>query len=254
MSSASQTKTFFHVFVIGAASNSSSPGQLPDVKNLISFSDDHSDLQCYWYFIDPSHTDNKKDSEQFAEYTAHNIPFTVVDGGDHKNFSVETFFAGYKVLPSDNALFVDYSGQFECEYDMSMRLGQRFLYSVPGCYGIQLDMNKTFRDATELVKYNIFSDDPVPEDMTYKNRMGVKRDIDKLIVFVRMLPLIASDPDPPKWLLDQYPVIGDTRENWYLYRTETEDKLNDWFLTNEIDIYVHDSRTWSGLARKILSL
>lgn len=246
----SSKKAFLNVFIIGAASSSCSEGQLPDAENLREFEKKYP-FNVYYHFIDPSHR-NDKDSKIFDTYIG--IHYSV----SYFYFSFDAFMNQFLILKDDKALFIDYSGYSQSEYDFidSFGINTNWHYLSLGCFGEKVNMDKLYVKARNIPIYTIYSNMPIPCELLSKEyRIAIRNELDKLLTYIRLLPLINTDPEPPEWLVKQDDIIrsGD-RTTWAYIRESAEQSLAKWFKVNGKYLYNYDSSAWSGVIRNLCCL
>ena len=236
----------FHVFIIGSASNHSSPGQLPTAENIVKFYEEIK-MPYYIYCIDPNHKNNHKDMEKFVMYENANIPFAILP----ESFAFEKFQKEYKILKEDQALLVDFANLAESEYDFMKKLGndKNLFYSTPGCAGKQLDILPTYNKAKSIPKYTIESSVPVPENLSTTYRQSLKVELGDIIALARLLP------NPPPWMKEKYNHIKEAdNETLLAIRDSSFDILKNFFQLNNQNINNVDSKEWYQSIKTIMKL
>lgn len=245
-------RCFVHVFVIGAASNEDSEGQLPVQEDLVSFQRDNPDKTFYYYFIDPRHRENKRDQLLVGSYMDAGVPCTFV----YSPFAYRTFNREYKVLPEDETLFIDYAGVSVSEYDFVREFGKHrhnWWYLSPGCNSGRLEIKRAYDSSREIPKYTIFDETKVPPKLSQAYKEQLLSEINKCILYVRLLPNGETDSDPPEWMKERDDLIrGGCRSTWKILRDSYEKALAGFFTVNEIDIYQFPTTRWYGVARRVL--
>ena len=242
----SSSRPLLHVLVIGSsACPPDSNGQLPEVTNILSFTDIN---RCYFYFIDPRHYDVERDAKMFASYRDEDIPFCVVA----RNFNFETFSKEYKIEEKDRALFVDYAAIASSEYEFVSKLGNKknWYYCTPGCGGKQLDLHEVYNKAKNNPHYTIYMDVPVPKGLSRAYRDDIKKEFNLFLQYVRYIPATSDDPDPPQWFVQR---IGDDRKSWTMLRESAYQTLSHFFEVNGMSSYnCYPAENWHKLVSQVL--
>jgi len=249
----SSSKTFFHIFLIGAASNSQSEGQLPDVNSLVTFQENNPDKIVYYYFIDPGHRNNERDRQLIYSYMESGIPCTIV----YSPFAYKTFNKEYKVLPGDEALFIDCAGVSASEHDFIQAFGknrQNWWYLTLGCSSGKLEISQAHKASRDVPKYTVLDDCKVPLNLSYAYREQLLGEINKYVLYVRLLPSKGTDPDPPEWMRERHDIIREGyRSTWKILRESAEHILHNFFAVNEVEIYAYPTTEWYAAAKKLLN-
>lgn len=243
---------FVHVFVIGAASNENSEGQLPVQEDLVSFQKNNPDKTFYYYFIDPKHRENKRDQLLFNSYIDGEVPCTFV----YSPFAYKTFNREYKVLPEDETLFIDYAGVSASEYEFVREFGSHrsnWWYLSPGCNSGKLEIKKAYETSREIPKYTIFDETKVPPKLSQAYKEQLLSEINKYTLYVRLLPIEETDSDPPEWMKERDELIREgCRSTWKVLRESAENILTRFFVVNDVDIYQFPTSQWYSVARRVL--
>src|SRR5437016_1801590 len=147
---------FTHVFVIGAASNDVSKGQIPSAESIQTYAFDHPGRTLYFYFIDPKHADNAKDFEALYALIEAGISLSIIP----RNFEPDKFLSEYKVFPEDQALFIDYAKVLECEQEWLETLPSEnhLFWSAYAAGSPVLCLKKAFSAARAWKRYNLYTD------------------------------------------------------------------------------------------------
>ena len=196
---------FLHVLVIGAASNHSSAGQIPEPGDVLEFLESRSGPVLF-YFIDPAHRSNEDDAKRLSGLQAAGVPLCMVA----RAFKPEQFRQEYKVMPGDEMLLVDYASIASCEQEWVSLLGGTagWFYWAPGCAGPRLVPSEAWEASHRWRQHTIYSAVPVPTSLSQSHKRGLLRELDKLLLYSRVLPLDEKDPDPPAWLQEQDALVA----------------------------------------------
>lgn len=246
-------KSFLHVLIIGSASNDSSPGQIPDVESVTNFIAAHPKLTVYLYFIDPNHRLREEDLAKFSQLMDAGIPLTTI----FIKFEASQLSSNYKIFPEDYLLLIDYAGLATCEQEWTELTGRkkRWYFWVPGCYGESLNLTKAWRSAHSWTPHTIYSEDAVPESLSKAHKQYLLVELDKLLLYSRVLPEDEKDPDPPLWLQEKDPAItGSDRPTLISIRKSAESVLHNFMANNEVDMWKNPPKQWATIVRRILKL
>lgn len=244
-------KSFLHILILGSASNSTSKGQIPEPETTMNFVLSHPKLTIYLYFIDPTHRTRAEDLEKFSRLMDAGIPITMIC----QNFSALDLSKNYKIFPEDYLLLIDYAGVATCEQEWIEKIGKRknWYFWVPGCYGKCLDLTEAWREAHSWIPYTIYSKSIVPESLSKNHREYLLVELDKLLLYSRVLPADEKDPEPPIWLQERDPLItGNDRQTLICLRKSAESVLYDFMMNNGVDMWKHSPKEWTTIVRNIL--
>jgi hypothetical protein len=219
-----------HILVIGAAGNDrdASRGQLPAVENILAFMAQRPGQQCYFYFIDPEHANCRGDMEKFRLYHERGIAHCMVP----RNFRFATFHSDYRVGRDEEAFFIDYANLAASEFDLITSLGVNpsWSYLCPGCAGPRLNLSEAYARARTIPQYTIQGSLPVPAGLSPEYLRGIRRELESLLTYVRLLPS-ERGRQPPEWLMDQ---VGRDPGTWSVMREQAHATLAHFFNANGI--------------------
>lgn len=244
------SKTFLHVFVIGAASNNSSTGQIPMSDNIKEFQESHPNIMPYFYFIDPLHR-NLPDFLMLHELMKDEIPLCAIAN----KFDPMKLRDEYKILAEDEVLFIDYAQIADTENAWKSLVGDNkrmFFYIAHVMGNPVLDMNVAY-DTAKAGKYTISSDCKIPKNISKSHKASLIKELEKLINYARLLPTHSDSPPPPDWLIAKDKLIRDGSINdLFLLRAESESIIETFFRLNGTDIYTLKETQWFSVGKQII--
>lgn len=246
-------KSFLHVLILGSASNDKSPGQIPEPETARSFIDAHPKLTVYLYFIDPNHRLREEDLSKFSQLMDAGVPITMIS----QQFAASDLSKKFKIFPEDMLLLIDYTGVATCEQEWTELLGykKQWYVWVPGCSSKRLDLAEAWRSAHSWTPHTIYSKVPVPESLSENHKKYLLVELDKLLLYSRVLPADEKDPEPPLWLQEKDPLItGSDRQTLICMRKSAESVLYDFMLINGVDMWKNPQKQWATIVRRILGL
>jgi len=246
-------KSFLHVLIIGSASNDKSLGQIPDVETTTNFIAAHPTLTVYLYFIDPNHRLREEDLTKFSQLMDAGIPLTTI----YLKFEAEKLSSNYKIFPEDYVLLIDYAGIATCEQEWVDKVGNKkqWYFWTPGCAGKSLDLAEAWRSAHSWAPYTIHSNKAVPDSLSKEHGKYLLTQLDKLLLYSRVLPSDEKDPEPPLWLQESDPAItGGDRQTLICIRKSAESVLYDFMMSNGVDMWKESPKQWATIVRRILRL
>lgn len=245
--------SFLHVLIIGSASNDSSPGQIPDVETIANFITAHPKLTVYLYFIDPNHRLRGEDLAKFSQLMDAGISLTMIC----LKFEASQLSSAYKIFPEDYLLLVDYAGIATCEQEWAELTGQKkqWYFWVPGCFGESFNLTNAWRSAHSWIPHTIYSKNAIPAELSKSHKQYLLVELDKLLLYSRVLPSDEKDPDPPLWLQEKDSAItGSDRSTLISIRKSAESVLYDFMSNNEINMWENPPKQWATIVRRILKL
>lgn len=230
----------FHIFVIGAASNEHSEGQLPSCKDMQAWFTIYPNST--FYFIDPAH-DNESDEIVFESYTEQNLLFRVIVG----IFELSKFHSTYQIKNADTCLFIDYASIELSEYAYQKWFRTSWDYYVPGCYASKLVPLDALRIAKAISRYSINSNEPVSQ---YYMQSNYKHDVKNELFIYSMRARLLKQDKIPQWLLDMLPPDVPVKQ---LYK-EAKDILQYWFYINGYTLNNIPEARWNEKIEKIMQI
>jgi hypothetical protein len=264
------------IFVIGSAGifsnynrdNNITSGQLPTVTNVVDFITRHPDKKCHFYFIDPMHlyesrsdlddnqnlssssqsSSHSRDQQYFRDYQLANLRFDIIP----RYFRFETFESEFRLTRNDECLLIDYANVTASEYDFMSKFGHNYTkwnYWSPGCMGSRLDLNQAYKIATDMPKYSIYNETPVPNNLSEPYRTSLGKEIYRLTVYATKL---TPGVEPPQWLIDDFTRDEIVPDDWAHLRESSLQLLEDFFKANKHNLYEYEPNKWYGECRKIL--
>lgn len=243
-----------HVFVIGAASKDKIPGQLPSIEHVKLFSSKYPEYNTHYYFIDPMHIASEIDVKIFDEYCAENISYTFIP----IYFDLTSFDKRYKVLPGEEALFIDYADVTESEYDFVSKLGTnpKWYYYTHGLFGPpKLNILDAYNIAKNIPHFNIHSLGPVPTHLSYFYRQNMMKDINKLIICIDLLPANKEKKAPPDWMLLTSDLTkGMDIDTIVEYRKSAYDMLSEFFKKNNKQLSNYKQKDYYIMAQAVMGI
>lgn len=247
--------SIYHILIIGSASYSNSGiNQLPEpeeLKNSVEILSKEG-YNPYLYFIDPRHAQNDSDNKYFNCYWELKIPHCVIA----LSFDLKKFEKEYKVSKQENALFVDYSGITNSEYDFIINLGNnpKWLYYTAGCQGDKFDLIKSINYAKNLSRYTVYSNDKIPKGLSDKYKESLLNELNELIIFSRLLPDKKEDVDKiPEWLKKHHLLLNVHPETIIEIKLSSLQIIENFFNINNVSIYEIDSVNWYIKAKSLFN-
>lgn len=243
-------QTFLHVFVIGAASNKSSTGQIPMPDTFHEFKKSHPHLMPYLYFIDPLHR-NLGDFFMLHNLMENEVPLCGIVG----KFDPSDLADKYKILPGDEALFVDYAQIADTESAWKSLIGddgKMLFYLAHNVDNPILDLEVAYSTA-QAGNYKISSECPVPKGLSKSRKTSLINELKTIIDYARLLPAHSGSPPAPEWLIkNDARIRASSTDDLFLLQAESEAIIASFFSLNGTDIYKMKDTQWMSTARQII--
>ena len=178
------------VFIIGAASNNASKGQLPDVDNLKQTLQESKD-DFYFIFIDP--VNNQDDKNKFNSYIG-TINFIVKYECFIPGVYLESYFEKNK---KGDVYIINYTGISEYEF-IKIYGRDNIWYYCPGCISKKLDFYNVFKNIKQYPRYLLEDNIQVPKNLSVIYKEELRKDISNIIC------LVKSKEPYQDWLKEYY--------------------------------------------------